>query len=424
MWADDDRRGTRGVVAFDEQAKGLTGLVVKGLLLTAVTFTIYRFWYITELRRFFWSRTRIAGSPAEYLGRGKELFLGFLVALAILVPVYLVLFLLGIAVPLLAPAVPAVSAIFLFLLGQYAIFRGRRYRAARTRWRGIRLGQDGSAGAYMLRASLWWLLTILTLGLAFPFMRAALERYRIDHTLIGESRLRSTATGRSVLWPWLAFYAVGLLPIVVTGFLFLDSVGFHLPTDLLVAHPNGKANAFTLNPRYAGTAVASALEGLFIALGLAVPLILLLIPFYRARETRAFLSATHLGEACLSSHLRARSFYWPYFVYLITLACFTAVLGILFMMVISAVGPKPGPDGQWKVLAGGGLLYVGTVFAMAVIYTRVVVLGLWEAVANATRIENVAALDAIFASARAPASGLNEGLADALDVGGALEIGF
>ena len=424
MWTNDERRGTRGVVAFDEQAKGLTWLVVKGLLLTAVTFTIYRFWYLTDLRRFFWSRTLIAGSPAEYLGRGKELFLGFLVALAILVPVYLVLFILGFAVPLLAPVVPALSAVFLFLLEQYAVFRGRRYRASRTRWRGIRLGQDGSAAAYMLRASLWWLLTILTLGLAFPFMRAALERYRIDHTLIGESRLRSTATGRSVLWPWLAFYAVGLLPILVTGFLFLNSVGFHPPADLFVPHPGGKANSFVFNPRYAGTAVASALNGFFVALGLAVPSIMLLIPFYRARETRAFLSATHLGEARLSSSLKARSFYWPYFVYGVTLACFGAVLGILFMMVIGAIGPKPGPGEQWKVLASGGLLYVGTVFIMAVIYTRVVVLGLWEAVVNATRIENVAALDAILASARTPASGLNEGLADALDVGGALEIGF
>ncbi len=424
MHADDDRRGTRGFVAFDEGAKGLTGLVVKGLLLTAVTFTIYRFWYMTDLRRFFWSRTLIAGSPAEYLGRGKELFLGFLVALAILVPVYLVLFILGFAVPLFAPAVPILSGVFLFLLGQYAVFRGRRYRASRTRWRGIRLGQDGSAAAYLLRATLWWLLTILTLGLAFPFMRASLERYRIDHTLIGESRLRSTATGRSVLLPWLAFYGVGLLPILATGLAFLNNVDFSPPVDLFVPHPKGKGNAFIFNPRYAGTAVATSFGWFMATLGFALPLILLLIPFYRARETRAFLSATHLGEARLTSHLKARSFYWPYFVYLVTVACFSLVIGILVAIVFGVIGPTANPGQQSAALFGGGLLYVATVFGMAVIYTRVVMLGLWEAVANATRIENVAALEAIVASSRTPASGLNEGLADALDVGGALEIGF
>jgi hypothetical protein len=45
-------------------------------------------------------------------------------------------------------------------------------------------------------------------------------------------------------------------------------------------------------------------------------------------------------------------------------------------------------------------------------------------VASSTEIENVGALEAVLASRRNPASGLNEGLADALDVGGALEIGF
>ncbi|KQT46560.1 hypothetical protein ASG52_12595 [Methylobacterium sp. Leaf456] len=420
----EDRSGSEGTVAFAQEAKGLTGLVVKGLLLTAVTFTIYRFWYMTELRRYFWSRTLIAGSPAEYLGRGKELFLGFLVALAILVPLYLVLFLLGIAVPVLAPAVPVLSAIFLFVLGQYAIFRGRRYRAARTRWRGIRLGQDGSAVAYMLRASLWWLATILTLGLAFPFMRAALERYRIDHTLVGESRLRSSATGRSVLLPWLAFYAVSLLPIVVAGLAFLGSVGLPLPADLFVSQSNGKMDTSILNPRYAGTAVGTSLGWLITALSLAVPLVLLLIPFYRARETRAFLSATHLGEARLVSRLQAREFYWPYFVYFLTLLFFFLVIGVLFAMVVGVAGPNANSGAQAAALVGGGLLYAGTLLGMAVIYVRIVTHGLWVAVANATTIENVAALEAVLASARTPASGLNEGLADALDVGGALEIGF
>lgn len=170
------RAGQSGTVAFDRRAAGLTGIVVKGFLLSLVTFSIYRFWYITNLRRFFWSRTIVAGSPAEYLGRGKELFRGFLVALAILVPIYVGLFLLGIAAPALEPYMTALTVAFVFLLGQYAIFRGRRYRASRTRWRGIRLGQDGSALGYVARAGLWWLVTILTVGLAFPFMRAALER--------------------------------------------------------------------------------------------------------------------------------------------------------------------------------------------------------------------------------------------------------
>lgn len=157
-----------GEVAFDRKAPGLTGIVVKGFLLSLITFSIYRFWYITNLRRYFWSRTVVAGSPAEYLGNGKELFLGFLVALAILVPIYIVLFVIGLLSPVLAAMAAPISFIGLFVLGQYALFRGRRYRASRTRWRGIRLGQDGSGFAYAGRACLWWLATFASLGLAFP----------------------------------------------------------------------------------------------------------------------------------------------------------------------------------------------------------------------------------------------------------------
>ena len=421
-----DARPERTVtVAFDRAGAGLTGIVVKGFLLSLVTFTIYRFWYVTNLRRFFWSRTLVAGSPGEYLGRGKELFLGFLVALAILVPVYLVLFILGFAVPVLAPLVPVLSAAFLFLLGQYAIFRGRRYRASRTRWRGIRLGQDGSALAYMARASLWWLATLLTLGLAFPFMRAALERYRIDHTLVGESRMRSTATGRSILWPWLTFYLFALLPLVASGLAFLAALGFDPPADLFVASP-GKEGTFVLNPKYAGTDLAFYLDGVFLALSVAVPVAFWLIPYYRARETRAFLRAAHLGEARLTSTLKARQFYWPYILYALSLLGFFAVVVALLALAVPLIaGPGPAnPGAHAAIVVGGVLLYLGALLAAALIYVRVVTLRLWHAVASTTGIVNVAALEAVLASTRAPASGLNEGLADALDVGGALEIGF
>ncbi|MFY9289575.1 MAG: DUF898 family protein [Methylorubrum rhodinum] len=425
MTQQDGRLGPTGTVAFDRSAAGLTGLVVKGFLLSLVTFSIYRFWYITNLRRFFWSRTVVAGSPAEYLGRGKELFLGFLVALAILVPVYLVLFILGFAVPLLEPLVPFLSAVFLFLLGQYAIFRGRRYRASRTRWRGIRLGQDGSAFAYMVRASLWWLLTILTLGLAFPFMRAGLERYRIGHTLIGESRLRSTATGRSVLWPWLMFYLFAILPILLSGFGLLSAAGFDLPSDLYLPDPNGKSNSFVLNPKYAGTALEFFMVAGMAAFGFAILAVFWLTPYYRAREARAFLAATHLGEARLVSHLKARQFYWPYILYFLSVVGLFIVVGIVLAVIVPLVAdPKANPGMQAATIAGGGLLYLGTLLGAAVLYVRVVTLRLWRAVADTTGIENVAALEAVLASARTPASGLNEGLADALDVGGALEIGF
>lgn len=413
-----------GEILFDRQAKGLTGIAVKGFLLSLVTFGIYRFWYITNLRRYFWSRTIVAGSPGEYTGRGKELFLGFLVALAILVPVYIVLFALGFAYPPLAPFAGPITFVFLFLLGQYAIFRGRRYRASRTLWRGIRLGQDGSALTYVGLATGWWFLTLVTLGIAFPWMRASLERYRIGHTLVGESRMTSTARGSMILKPWLLFYLVALGPLFVSILALLVANDFSFPADLMIADPD-KPGKFVFNPVYAGTPLATYGGGVAIVAAIFIPLGLFLIPYYRARETRAFMNAAALGAARLNSTLKARQFYWPYIVYMLSILGYLAAIGIVIggsAMLIQKSGL--GTGAQVLLVLGMVVAYLGSLLLFAVLYVRVITVRLWRAVADSTTIENVEALDAVLASSRRTASGLNEGLADALDAGGALEIGF
>ena len=415
--------GGRGTaVAFDARLDGLTGIAVKGFLLSLVTFGIYRFWYMTNLRRFFWSRTLVDGSPAEYTGSGKELFLGFLVALAILVPVYVGLFAVSLLSPSLAPFSAPISFLVLFLLGQYALYRGRRYRAMRTLWRGIRLGQDGSGLAFAARAAGWWLLTLLTLGLAFPFMRAGLERYRIRHTLIGVERMGSTARGRTILGPWLLIYAVALLPPLALGLAFLAAADFAPPTDLFVS--KGGKGATGINPDYDGTTLGLLLVGFFGALATCLPLALLLVPFYRARETRAFMNAASLGDVRLVSTLRARQFYWPYLVYALSLIGFVALLGLIVALLAFAVRSGAGTGGMSILHLVIVPLYLGGALVFAVLYVRVIQARLWAAVANTTTVSDAEGLGRILAAARGPGSGLQEGLADSLDVGGALQIGF
>ena len=53
-----------------------------------LTLGIYRFWLTTDMRRFLWSSTELAGEPLEYTGTARELLLGFLIAVAILLPFY------------------------------------------------------------------------------------------------------------------------------------------------------------------------------------------------------------------------------------------------------------------------------------------------------------------------------------------------
>ena len=43
-------------------------LLIRGAVLLAVTLGIYRFWFATDVRRFLWSNTEIAGETLEYTG--------------------------------------------------------------------------------------------------------------------------------------------------------------------------------------------------------------------------------------------------------------------------------------------------------------------------------------------------------------------
>jgi uncharacterized membrane protein YjgN (DUF898 family) len=142
----------------------------------------------TDVRRFLWSRTEIGGEQLEYSGDPFELLVGFMVLLAVLGPVIAVLSVLAPSsgVVIVAVATAFLPLILLAPLGVLALYQTRRYRVNHTIFRGLRFHQTGSAWIYALRAMLWSVLVILTLGLAYPWARTSLERYKMRHTFYGD----------------------------------------------------------------------------------------------------------------------------------------------------------------------------------------------------------------------------------------------
>ena len=202
----------------------LFAIMMVNLSLKIVTAGIYHFWAKTRVRRYVWSRTFLAGEPLEYTGKGRELFLGYLMALAILLPAAggtaLVIFLTESGV-LLALAAALVYPLFLFLSG-FALFSSRRYLLSRTRWRSIRFGMTGSRvrhGFMLLGHSL---LVVMTMGLYIPAMRNRLAKHLMENTWVGDRRFgyegRSLGLYKKIFLPFLA--AIGLL----IGFMVLFNV--------------------------------------------------------------------------------------------------------------------------------------------------------------------------------------------------------
>jgi uncharacterized membrane protein YjgN (DUF898 family) len=213
-------------VSFSGDRGEFRRLVSRGAGLELITVGFYRFWLATDIRRHLWSNTHIDGDAAEYTGRARELLIGFLFALAILVPIYLAYFLAGLQAERYKAFASFPLLVFFYVFGQFAIYRARRYRLTRTVWRGVRFWMSGSGWAYAGRAALWGVLMILTLGLILPWREAALERYKMKHSYYGDLQGSFEGSGWEFfkrgwwLWPLapIAFYVFPLAPFVYGAF--------------------------------------------------------------------------------------------------------------------------------------------------------------------------------------------------------------
>ena len=199
-------------ITYDAKVRRLFGMGLTIAFLSLITLGFYRFWGKTQIRRYLASRISIMGDRFEYTGTGKELFLGFLIALAVLIP-------LGAAsygIELITAGKSAVTqftamglqyAFILFLIG-YATFRARRYRLSRTVLRSIRFWQTGSNVGYALRMVGYLALTMATLGIARPVGDIALYRYQMQHTWFGSQKFEFDGRAGPMMGKWILSLAL------------------------------------------------------------------------------------------------------------------------------------------------------------------------------------------------------------------------
>jgi uncharacterized membrane protein YjgN (DUF898 family) len=359
---------------FTGDRNGFLHLVARGAGLELVTLGFYRFWLVTDIRRHLWSNTVIDGDAAEYTGRARELLIGFLIALAILVPIYLAYFLISIEAEYLRAlaSIPLFAAFYVF--GQFAIYRARRYRLTRTVWRGVRFWMDGSGWAYALLATLWLLLAVVTLGLAGPWRAAALERYKMEHSWYGDLQGRFEGSGweffKRIWWFWL------VTPLAIFVFPALP---------FLYAH-------------------------------------------YKGVEWRWWVSGIRFGAVTVESRLEPNALqglYWKVIGWnFVLFMAFGTLIGSVAALVTRVGGAKAGaPVGADALVQNIPLLVVTVVGYMAMALGLGVVIrlyltrDLWAKVLATTVVTNIAAADNVTAKGDL-ATAVGEGIADGLDVAG------
>src|SRR6266700_5980742 len=361
-------------VSFSGDRGEFFRLVRRGAALELVTVGFYRFWLATDIRRHLWSHTALDGDAFEYTGRGKELLIGFLFALAILVPIYLAYFLVGLEAEHLKAFASVPLVAFFYVFGQFAIYRARRYRLTRTVWRGVRFWMDGSGWAYAWRAVLWTLLVALTLGAALPWREAALERYKMRHSHYGDLQGGFEGRGweffKQAWWLWLC------VPLAIIIF----------------------------------------------------PLLPFVYARFRAVEWRWWLSGIRLGGVRLESTLPSNALYGLYWKvigwFFLLDVILVAYFGLCAALLGSIHGVSAGQPAAAEVFSANIPLlilsvigYLAFVLSLSVVMRVYLARDVWDKVLASVSVHGIEAAVDVAAKGEL-ASALGEGFADGLDVAG------
>jgi uncharacterized membrane protein YjgN (DUF898 family) len=195
----------------------LFGIYAINLFFTILTLGVYYFWGKTRVRRYLLSQTEFDGDRFEWHGTGKELFIGFLKAFIIFLPVIAAVVLAGFYgedYPILGFLVPLVIYPAALVLIPIATVGSRRYRMSRTSWRGIRFSFRGHAKPFMKVYISGLLLTGLTIGLYAPFFWNNVRKFLVDHSYFGTVKFQYDGEGGQLLG---RFIRAVLLSIVTFG---------------------------------------------------------------------------------------------------------------------------------------------------------------------------------------------------------------
>lgn len=405
-------------IRFTGDPRAYWRLLVRGAVLLMLTLGIYRFWLITDIRSYLLANTEVVGDSLEYSGTAIELLTGFLIAVAILLPVYVAFFLAALDLGPLGQISGVAGFALLFALGQYAVYRARRYRLSRTLYRGLRFHQEGSALRYALCAVLWWGAVIITLGLALPWKESRLERFKMRHTFYGDLPGRFEGRGLSLFLRGLPLWLMVMLPLALAASAIAQALDPEAVSDVLARGGDDMlARLDAINPE-----LVAALGFAIAATGLSVALTLLLWPAFQALRLRWWASGLRFGPLTLRSHLSTARVYGAYLRFVGYVLLFLLALALGAVPVLAALGYLL-QDGDVSILreAAAALLglggYVVAMLGLATLYRATVMLALWRLTVETLALDGLDAVAQVRAAGRA-ASPVGEGLADVLHVGG------
>lgn len=285
-------------VVFTASAGEYFRIWIVNLALTILTLGIYSAWAKVRKKRYFYSHTRVDGDGFEYRGNPVAILKGRIIAV--------VLFAIYSFAGHFSPTLKIAFAIVLAIAVPWLIVRSLAFNAYNSAYRNIRLHFSGAYVECFKVIVLYGLLTVISLGLGYPYLKAQLIRFAARNHHFGTTQFEIGNLTRSFYRTYLKAFGVLILSFIVLG---IAVAVFSLGAGIAGI---GKRGAFSSS---AGILFVVAVYGGY----------LLLFAYLRARITNLTFNAVTIGPVQFESTLRARDLAG---LYVVNIVAIIATLGL------------------------------------------------------------------------------------------------
>lgn len=175
-------------ISFSFKGDGgkLLGIYIVNFLLMIVTLGLYFPWAKAKINRYLHSETELEGETFVFHGTGKEMFIGFIKAIGIVILVYALVLMLVAFGGFFGAALGGLILIVFFATAiPYAIHGSMRYQTSRTSWNNVHWGYRGKLTVFIRKFLLGYFLTVITLGIYGAWYVQTLRKYIIGNVRFG-----------------------------------------------------------------------------------------------------------------------------------------------------------------------------------------------------------------------------------------------
>ena len=187
-------------VIFTGKAGEYFGIWIVNLLLSIVTLGIYSAWAKVRRKKYFYNNTLVDGVGFDYHANPIAILKGRIIAV--------ILFIAYSVLSNFSLVLGALLGFTLFLAIPWIVVRGMMFNARNSSYRGLRFDFNGSYGEAIKVFIGYTLLTIVTLGLAIPFVAQRTQKFIISGHKFGTSNFKMEALVKD-------FYKIYLILLLI-----------------------------------------------------------------------------------------------------------------------------------------------------------------------------------------------------------------